>query len=225
MVDGADLYSYLIIYGIFVRDVAETPKLEVFAPPPPPLQGKGHSGECNSLLHVKQADEWPARAAEWKGYLGVRPRAREKGGGAFRASRASIIPSPFSQAFISFQTPVTRAGSRRVTVQDAVSYCTAKFLNLQTKIPESCIQRTSTNSACVKKRKRRLERKILIFFTQLSFPLLSAWPWVRAIQASLYLYKQAYKLSIPFGPVFRKACVHCLDNGFRKHLFSEQWLI
>ena len=95
--DGADLYSYLIIFGIFVRDLAETPKLEVFAPPPPPpLQGKGHSGECNSLLHVKQADEWPARAAEWKGYLGVRPRAREKGGGAFRASRASIIPSPFS---------------------------------------------------------------------------------------------------------------------------------
>ena len=94
MVDGADLYSYLIIFGIFVRDLAETPKLEVFAPPP--LQGKGHSGECNSLLHVKQADEWPARAAEWKGYLGVRPRAREKGGGAFRASRASIIPSPFS---------------------------------------------------------------------------------------------------------------------------------
>ena len=89
--DGADLYSYLIIYGIFVRDLAETPKLEVFAPPPP-LQGKGHSGECNSLLHVKQADERPARAAEWKGYLGVRPRAREKGGGAFRASRASIIP-------------------------------------------------------------------------------------------------------------------------------------
>ena len=34
--DGADLYSYLIIFGIFVRDLAETPKLEVFAPPPPP---------------------------------------------------------------------------------------------------------------------------------------------------------------------------------------------
>ena len=145
--------------------------------------------------------------------------ARE-GNGRRDLSRFSRVHNPFP-----FQTPVTRAGSRRVTVQDAVSYCTAKFLNLQTKIPESCIQRTSTSCACVKKRKRRLERKLLIFFTQLSFPLLSAWPWVRAIQASLYLYKQAYKLSIPFGPVFRKACVHCLDNGFRKHLFSEQWLI
>lgn len=63
------------------------------------------------------------------------------------------------------------------------------------------------------------------FFLADSFPLLSALPWVHAIQASLYLFIQAYKLSIPFGPVFRKACVHFLDNGFRKHLFSEQWLI
>ena len=94
MVDGGDLYSYLIIFGIFVRDLAETPKLEVFGPPFP--QGKGHSSECYSLLHVKQADEWPEGAAEWQGYLGARPRAREKGGGAFSASRVSIIPSPFS---------------------------------------------------------------------------------------------------------------------------------
>lgn len=78
----------------FCQRLSRNPETGSFCPPPP-LQGKGHSGECNSLLHVKQADEWPARAAEWKGYL-ARPRAREKGGGAFRASRATIIPSPFS---------------------------------------------------------------------------------------------------------------------------------
>ena len=89
--------------------------------------------------------------------------ARE-GKGRRGLSRFSRVHNPFPFYFISFQTPVTRAGSRRVTVQDAVSYCTAKFLNLQTKIQESCIQRTSTSCACVKKRKCNLERKIFDFF-------------------------------------------------------------
>ena len=150
VVDCAD-YSYL---------------LEVFAPPP--LQGKGHSGECNlKLLHVRLAEGWPARAAEWKGSLGARPRAREKGAGAFRAARASIIPFPFQIPFSSVPfKPLSRAQlSRRVTAQDVVSYCTAKFVNLQPKIPQTCRQRTSTSCGCVKKRKCSLERKIFFFFS------------------------------------------------------------
>ena len=80
----------------FCQRLSRNPETGSFFPPLPP-QGKGHSGEYNSkLLHVKQAEGWPARTVEWKEYLGARPRAREKGGGAFRASRASIIPSPFS---------------------------------------------------------------------------------------------------------------------------------
>ena len=90
MVDGADLYSYLIIFGIFVRDLAETPKLEVFAPPR--LQGKGHSGECNSLLHVKQADEWPARGRVER--IFGSETARE-GKGRRGLSRFSRVHNPF----------------------------------------------------------------------------------------------------------------------------------
>ena len=97
---GGGWRGFLFLFDYFwhfCQTLSRNPETGNFAPLPPPPQGKRHSGECNSkLLHVKQADEWPARAAEWKGYLGARPRAREKGGGAFRASRASIIPSPFS---------------------------------------------------------------------------------------------------------------------------------
>ena len=73
-------------------------------------------------------------------------------------------PFPFQLLSCPFKRLSRAQASRRVTVQDVVSYCTAKFLNLQTKIPESCIQRTSTSCACVKKKKCNLERKIFDFF-------------------------------------------------------------
>lgn len=195
-------------------------------PPPLPPQGKGHSGEYNSkLLHVKQAEGWPARTVEWKEYLGARPRARERGGGAFRASRASIISSPFSCfPFLSNACHARRLAEGSpfkmwfpIVLQNSLTYKQKFQKHVFSAHPLAALVERKENAVW--------KGKFQIFFSELSFPLLSAWPCVRTIQCSLYLYKQAYKLSIPFGPVFRKACVHCLDNGFRKHLFSEQWLI